>query len=96
MLRLASLSWQIPLAPKLRGSQLMAVVEWGPVVGASADASGVGVPTDLDVFLRFAATDSTDCLVYYNSPSCGGAHLLRSDALQVPTTDDLGVDDAIE
>ena len=83
----------VPLAPKLRGFQLLAVVEWGGQVGAAAYGAGVGVPLDLDVFLRFTATDGgEDCTVYYNSPACGGANLLRSDRLTEPAagTDDFG------
>jgi len=72
------------------------VLEWGPQVGSSAYAAGVGVPLDLDLFVKFPVSTTEDCLVYYNSPSCGNAHLLRSDALDAaPTVDDIPVSNAL-
>ena len=84
----------VPLAPTVRGSQVVLVLEWGATVGASAFAAGIGVPTDLDVYLKFSVSDTEECLVYYNSPRCGGATLVRSDSLAAPEADDYGPGDA--
>lgn len=57
----------IPLSPTLRGSQMMMVVEWGASVGSTAYGNKVGVPTDLDVYLKFAVSATEDCLGKYIS-----------------------------
>jgi hypothetical protein len=108
----ASAHLLVPLARGLRESQMMIVVEWGVQASEEANSEGVGVPTDLDVYLRFGVSGgfgNTDddgsgqrqsCLVYYNSPSCGGAHLVtksgEGDSLVGMNIDEtIGVGDVI-
>jgi len=86
----------IPLAKNLRGNQMLIVAEWGASVGSTAYSNQVGVPTDLDLYLKFAVSADEECLVYYNSPACGYADLLSTDALSEPTVDDIPYSDAID
>merc|ERR1711965_697156 len=53
----ASAHLPVPLARSLRGAQMMIVVEWGVQASADADSRGVGVATDLDVYLRFGVSN---------------------------------------
>lgn len=144
----ASAHLLVPLARGLRESQMMIVVEWGVQASEEANSEGVGVPTDLDVYLRFGVSGGRrperidpaaaatcafhsacdelgltgvccptsdgvyldccerklprheSCLVYYNSPSCGGAHLVtksgEGDSLVGMNIDEtIGVGDVI-
>jgi hypothetical protein len=86
----------IPLSPTLRGSQMMMVLEWGASVGSTAYSNQVGVPTDLDLYLKFPVSDTEECLVYYNTPACGNANLLLEDDISAPTTDDIPYTSAID
>ena len=52
----ASAHLLVPLARGLRESQMMIVVEWGVQASEEANSEGVGVPTDLDVYLRFGVS----------------------------------------
>ena len=82
-------------------SQLELVLVWGPqrsgtAAAADAHAAGLGIPSDLDLYVTFAVTDGGDdddaatasgenrCMIYYGTTACGGAKLARGDALTEP------------
>lgn len=71
----------LSMAPALEADQMLIAVQWGPQLDFMSYANHQGTPTDLDVYLKFAVSDQSECMVYHGRDTCGGASLLQSDSV---------------
>ena len=76
----------VSMAPELDDDEMLITMSWGSQESYTKWNNGRGTPTDLDLYLQFAVSDSSDCLVYHGREQCGGAKLMATDTIPMPTS----------